>query len=462
MKLITFSLWGQDPKYTHGALRNAELAKEIYPGWKCRFYLGASVPKHIENALRTHDHVEVVNKPDWGDWRGMFWRFEPAGEPGVEVIISRDCDSRLNHREAAAVQEWLESDRTFHIMRDHPFHGYPVLGGMWGAKSAAVPNMAQLISEWGGQDKYGTDYEFFAKKIMPQLQPEDMMIHDPFFGGAGRNFPTKRVGAEFVGKVFDQDDKTVIEHEHALLERIKNDDNSVYIYHHLGLGDHIDCNAMARIYLNEYRYDKVGVFAKSKYSDMIRFMFRDEPKIEVIEIPGEDEPQEVMDFVNKTNIKRLVVVGHNNYPWGQEKALNMGCAEIFYKLMGLKFNRRFDDFYFEREPEEEERLCKKLNPEGGKYVFVHDDASRGFKIPEEKIKELAGDCKIIRNDMSENIFHFCKLFEEAHQIHCMESSFRSLVETLDVQGDLYFHNFREGASGFLGNSTIQPWKEIKW
>jgi len=64
--------------------------------------------------------------------------------------------------------------------------------------------------------------------------------------------------------------------------------------------------------------------------------------------------------------------------------------------------------------------------------------------------------------MSENIFHFCKLFEEAHQIHCMESSFRSLVETLNIQGDLYFHNFREGASGFLGNSTIQPWKEIEW
>ena len=81
MKLITFSLWGQDPKYTHGALRNAELAKEIYPGWKCRFYLGASVPKHIENALRTHDHVEVVNKPDWGDWRGMFLSLIHISEP---------------------------------------------------------------------------------------------------------------------------------------------------------------------------------------------------------------------------------------------------------------------------------------------------------------------------------------------------------------------------------------------
>jgi len=118
MKLITFSLWGQDPKYTLGALKNAELSKTIYPGWKCRFYLGASVPKPIEYDLQKHDHVELVNRPEWGDWRGMFWRFEPAGEEDVEVMISRDCDSRLNKRAALAVQEWLESDKTFHIMRD--------------------------------------------------------------------------------------------------------------------------------------------------------------------------------------------------------------------------------------------------------------------------------------------------------------------------------------------------------
>jgi len=74
---------------------------------------------------------------------------------------------------------------------------------------------------------------------------------------------------------------------------------------------------------------------------------------------------------------------------------------------------------------------------------------------------LAGeDIVIIRNDMSENIFYYGKIFEEAKQIHCMESCFRSFAETLDIKGDLYLHNFRDGASGFLGNSTKQPWKHI--
>lgn len=462
MKLITFSLWGIDLKYLKGAIRNAELAKEIYPDWTCRFYVGKSVPYPFVHQLKSYDNVEVVEREEMGDWRGMFWRFEAASDPNVEVMISRDTDSRLSLREKEAVDEWMASDRGFHIMRDHPWHGYPVLGGMWGAKRGCIPEMTDLINGFGQENVYGTDYKFFAELVMPQIQPENILVHDPFFGGVGRNFPTKRNGLEFIGKVYDDDDNPVEEHDQILKQALETDKNDVYIYHHLGLGDHIDCNAIARIYLKEYHYDKVYVFAKSKYSSMIEFMFRDEPAIEVLTIPGDDEVAEVNKILKDNNVRRFVKVGHDSYPWGREKSLNMGCAEIFYKLVGLEFNRRFDDFYYERELSEEDRLCKKLNPDDEKYVFVHDDPSRGFVITEEKIRELAGDCKIIRNDMSENIFHFGKLFENAHQIHCMESSFRSLVETLDTKGELYFHNFRDGASGFLGNSTRQQWKEINW
>ena len=38
MKVISFSLWGDNPKYTIGAMRKAELAATWYKGWKCRFY----------------------------------------------------------------------------------------------------------------------------------------------------------------------------------------------------------------------------------------------------------------------------------------------------------------------------------------------------------------------------------------------------------------------------------------
>tara|TARA_R110000851_G_scaffold6661_1_gene26661 strand:+ start:502 stop:1170 length:669 start_codon:yes stop_codon:yes gene_type:complete len=220
MKLITFSLWGQDPKYLIGAIRNAELAKQIYPDWRCRFYVGQSVPSQIILRLESFDNVGVVRRPEFGDWRGMFWRFLPASEEGVDVIISRDTDSRLNTREKAAVDEWLASDQKLHIMRDHPHHGYPILGGMWGAKQGAIKNIEHLIDNFAQEDAYGTDYKFFAELIFPILKEDDVMIHDEFFGG--QPFPVKRNGYEFVGQVFDEKEETVQEHI-AALSRVLNE-----------------------------------------------------------------------------------------------------------------------------------------------------------------------------------------------------------------------------------------------
>jgi hypothetical protein len=212
-KLITFSLWGIDPKYLVGAIKNAQLAKEIYPGWTCRFYIGQSVPFSISYQLENMDNVEVVKKEGFGDWKGMFWRFEPASESDVDIMISRDTDSRLNLREKAAVDEWISSDKGFHIMRDHPWHQYPILGGMWGVKNNIIPNMKDLIDNFSQENEYGTDYKFFAREIMPIIK-NDILVHDEFFDK--NPFPTPRKQYEFVGQVFDENDKTVIEHIEAL------------------------------------------------------------------------------------------------------------------------------------------------------------------------------------------------------------------------------------------------------
>jgi hypothetical protein len=48
--------------------------------------------------------------------------------------------------------------------------------------------------------------------------------------------------------------------------------------------------------------------------------------------------------------------------------------------------------------------------------------------------------KIIRNDPSIDIFDMCGVLESASEIHCMESSFRCLIEGLpNVTCPLYLH-----------------------
>jgi hypothetical protein len=68
------------------------------------------------------------------DWTGLFWRYLAAEDPTVKIAVFRDCDSRLTPRERAAVYDWLASGGLLQVMRDHPRHDRPIMGGMWGVR----------------------------------------------------------------------------------------------------------------------------------------------------------------------------------------------------------------------------------------------------------------------------------------------------------------------------------------
>jgi hypothetical protein len=204
IKTISFSLWGQNPLYTVGAIRNSELAKEIYPGWNCRFYVGEDVSEDVKRSLFKND-AEVIEMGG-ADWNGMFWRFFAAEDS--DIMISRDTDSRLNHREKAAVDEWLASDLDFHIMRDHPYHATAILGGMWGCRNGILKNIRSLIYNYdmgSFSNKYQVDQNFLRDIVYPVVK-EKAFVHDPFFS-KDREFPTARKDMhDFVGNVYDENE----------------------------------------------------------------------------------------------------------------------------------------------------------------------------------------------------------------------------------------------------------------
>jgi len=202
LKIISFSLWGSNPKYTIGAIRNAELAKEVYPNWISRFYVGKSVDASIKQALIDRGG-QVIEKDADGDWTGMFWRFEAIADPNVDVMISRDADSRLSNREKRAVDEWLASEKLFHVMRDHPAHATEILGGMWGARKPLLGDMLHLINSFTKGNYWQVDQDFLKKIVWPRVA-YTTIVHDEFF--AKCPFPTPRDGYDFVGNVFDEND----------------------------------------------------------------------------------------------------------------------------------------------------------------------------------------------------------------------------------------------------------------
>lgn len=208
-KVICFSLWGEDPRYTKGAIRNAELAKLIYPDWICRFYVGTNTPKDIVDKLRSFENVEIVDMGIEGNWTGMFWRFSAAADKDVDVMLSRDTDSRLTLREKYAVDEWLDSEFDFHIMRDHPYHSTEILGGMWGVKCDVLTNINELISDYVKGDFWQVDQNFLREKIWP-LVKQNSFTHDEFFShvyGPSKPYKFKRDPKHFIGQAYDGNDK---------------------------------------------------------------------------------------------------------------------------------------------------------------------------------------------------------------------------------------------------------------
>lgn len=170
-KLIAFSLWGTHALYNKGALANIEEAKSIYPGWICRFYVQDKSPAIHELQSKA---CEVVQMPMENGFIPAYWRFYAASDADTDYVIFRDCDSRVNSREAAAVADWIKSGLNVHLMKDWPpAHATEtILAGMWGIRGGVVPNMRDLVKEWVAHDnihnKY-TDQDFLRKKLWPMI-----------------------------------------------------------------------------------------------------------------------------------------------------------------------------------------------------------------------------------------------------------------------------------------------------
>jgi hypothetical protein len=195
------SVWGSNRMYWEGALANAVLCKTIYPGWRLRLYTDTTndfTRRISENGGEIHMCENL------GGIHGMFWRFLPVSEPDVDAVIVRDADSRLNTREAAAVEAWLASGKSAHVMRDHPHHAqWPMLGGMWGVRGRVIPDMESKIRTWGQWSDRGDDMRFLASVIWPLIAGDCVQHVRGYSPFGGQSFPPHPPSdSDYVGQVF--------------------------------------------------------------------------------------------------------------------------------------------------------------------------------------------------------------------------------------------------------------------
>lgn len=184
--LIVFSLFGARPRYCESALKNVEAARELFPQWRCRFYVDDSVPQAVQARLaEAGAQVVRVDDETRHDIPATMWRFLVMDDGEVARFQVRDADSLLSERDQAAVEAWLQSDRWYHHMRDYFTHTELLLAGMWaGCHNPNLPGIRELIAQYLKEEKahqrYADQY-FLRRSLWPTIR-QSLLNHDDLFG----------------------------------------------------------------------------------------------------------------------------------------------------------------------------------------------------------------------------------------------------------------------------------------
>jgi len=224
--VISFSLYGTENKYILGALENVKNAKKIYPEWHVYFYVSKKISTDILNKLKLYG-AKIIIMPYSEGPMCMLWRWKAFLEPENDIVIIRDCDSRLSERERSAVYEWLRSDKIIHIMRDHPLHNAFIMGGMWGARAKEIAREINFLNEpktfTTANKKYGYDQELLEKIIYSRFK-YNAFIHDEYtsLSSNSKSFPIQMIDDSFVGQVIENNNMPNLIHQKILKDYKKS------------------------------------------------------------------------------------------------------------------------------------------------------------------------------------------------------------------------------------------------
>jgi hypothetical protein len=99
----------------------------------------------------------------------MVYRFLHVLEKQYDVVCVRDADSRINERDRWCIRQFLDSPYSVYTIRDHPWHRYRIMGGLWGAKRGDHFSKMDLHEFCERvQAEYTTDTRFLEQYLLTQ------------------------------------------------------------------------------------------------------------------------------------------------------------------------------------------------------------------------------------------------------------------------------------------------------
>lgn len=208
-KAIAYSLFGYGKvtpqncfafeTYIRSFFVNVRINRVLYKDWTNVLNIDQSSfnspYRPIFEWLKNNTKTDIVIQDDAPLCKAMLWRFKTVfayNHPNWKYshTICRDTDSISTYREAQAVAQWIQEDRTAHCITDSISHNIPMMGGMCGFRPGYLNERLNLNIEpekiWdellkrGGEidfNRKGSDQDFLMKYIYPKVAVDSVTAH---------------------------------------------------------------------------------------------------------------------------------------------------------------------------------------------------------------------------------------------------------------------------------------------
>jgi len=226
--------------------------------------------------------------------------------------------------------------------------------------------------------------------------------------------------------------------------------SSAFLDHHSRLGDQFIMNGAVREYCK--RYDRVGIFSIPRYYKEVSYMFRDLKNLH-IEIAATERSRQFFA------LKNLLTRRYDRFVYARGEDFETGILpELqFYKMAGVDHAKKWDNFFIEREPARENALYERLVHKEP-YIVLHDDA----RYPTDPSR-ITSPLPQVRPDkgLTDNVFDYRRILEQAQEIHVIDSSFMFFVDLLKYENPaqkLFVHRYARPNPAFNLPILRKPWE----
>lgn len=199
--IISYCIYGTNPKYYRNIVKNIKIADAEMSDWKVRVYVHNKVQQNfinelVKNGAEVYIVDDIICKP--GNGAGTFWRFLPLLEKANVIIL--DADDKLTSKEIQEIKYFFNNDHNVILgSSTSPFPKSHLMAcKLYKKKEFQVPWNEDFIKRYPIRSLWGSDEIFLSFEVYPYAKKQGLTRKKWFFDFLLRNNEPKSLYPMFL------------------------------------------------------------------------------------------------------------------------------------------------------------------------------------------------------------------------------------------------------------------------